>query len=144
VISGDHLSLPDPLIQWTATADGTYRILVGDTLQQGGADHFDVLDVRTPEPKFEVTSSEPAPILLAPRTTTTVKLAIKRLSGHTAPLGARVSRLPAGVRSPEVTIAEKATEAEIQLIAAQNAPPSNLPLTFTVWNQPEPAAKPDQ
>ena len=65
-----------------------------------------------------------------------MKLTLKRLNGHKAPLVARVSELPAGVTAPDVPVKEKDTEVEIKLTTTKDTPVGNHRIRFALHESP--------
>lgn len=127
----------DPVSTWTASVDGTYQVVLTDTLRQGGKHHFYTLVVAPPVPYCQVTLASPAPLTLAAGKTESVKATVKLLNGLNVPLVIRASNLPFGVHAEEVAVPEKGGEIEIKLVAASNAEPTQQPIQLSVWTKGE-------
>ncbi|SKB06428.1 hypothetical protein SAMN02745166_04473 [Prosthecobacter debontii] len=123
----------DPLLTWTATSEGQHQIVVEDLMHQGSAQHAYVLEVRPPEPDFQVDLVDVKALLLEAGKTVSLKAKIKRLNGFKAPLVVRASGLPVGVHAPDVTVPDKDGEVELKIHAAVNAPASGQPIQVEVW-----------
>ena len=121
----------DPLINWTASSNGTYFVVIGDLFHRGGPDYGYALEVRAPVADFKVTAESSA-FRIGPGKTNEIKLAISRTAAHTNKLTATASGLPDDVKVKTVKIGGKEKEAKLALIAAPDAKPFNGPVQIVV------------
>lgn len=129
---------PDPVVSWTAAADGPHHLVVEDLFHQGGADKAYVIEVSAPAPGFEVTLADAKPVVIEAGKSISLKATVKLLNGFKEPLIARVANLPPGVAAPEVVVPEKGGEVEIKLQAATNAPRGAQPVQVEIWSKNAP------
>lgn len=129
---------PDPVVTWTAAADGPHHLVVEDLFHQGGADKAYVIEVSAPAPGFEVTLADAKPVVIEAGKPVSLKATVKLLNGFKEPLIARVANLPAGVAAPEVAVPEKGGEVEIRLQAATLAPRGGQPVQVEIWSKNAP------
>jgi hypothetical protein len=129
---------PDPVVAWTAAADGPHYLVVEDLFHQGGADKAYVVEVSAPAPGVEVSLADAKPVVIEAGKTAALKASVKLLNGFKEPLVARVANLPAGVAAPEVAVPEKGGEVEIKLHAASNALRAGQPVQLEIWTKGQP------
>lgn len=129
---------PDPVVAWTAAADGPHHLVVEDLFHQGGADKAYVVEVSVPAPGFEVSLADAKPVVIEAGKSVTLKATVKLLNGFKEPLVARVANLPPGVAAPEVAVPEKGGEVEVKLHAASNAPRAGQPVQLEIWTKGQP------
>lgn len=125
----------DPVLQFTATADGVHRIRVNEVMRRlpvlGNAY---ALEVIKPEAEVELTLASAAPVMLEPGKSQTLKMTAKRPAGIKGGLKLRVAGLPRGVAAPEVSIPEKDGDFSLVLQAAANAPAGGGPVVLEAWS----------
>lgn len=138
-LASDQGEQPDPLVQWTAAADGPHQILVADQFHRGGAAHEYVLEVGPPLPGVQVTLPAPQKLSLERGKTASLKVGVKLLNGFKEALVLRAAGLPPGVHAAEVAVPEKGGEVEIKFQAAANAPAGVQAVTLAAWTRTEPA-----
>jgi hypothetical protein len=127
----------DPILAFTAPADGGYRVLV----RENGADsqtrleNAYVLEVRRPAPDFRVLVLLAQPDradankfrattpVLAPGGTAPLDVLVVREDGYEGEVKLAAADLPAGVTATPVTVPAKANRATLVLAAAADAAP---------------------
>lgn len=129
---------PDPVVTWTAAADGPHHLVVEDLFHQGGADKAYVIEVSVPAPGFEVSLADAKPVIIEAGKSVSLKATVRLLNGFKEPLVARVANLPPGVAAPEVAVPEKGGEVEVKLHAASNAPRAGQPVQVEIWTKSQP------
>ena len=120
----------DPLLNWTAPADGRYCVKVRSLLGKGGADFFYRLQLSRPAPSFHATVPTPQFTLNA-GATNEVKVTVNYRDSYKGKLIVRTEGLPKGVTTAPVEI-EKQGTATLKLIAAKDAQPQAGPLRVIV------------
>jgi hypothetical protein len=114
-------------IDWRATQDGEYRILVDD-VWQGGAPALAVayeLTVRRATPDFKLTlKSDFANVIQGSRLDLEVKA--HRMGGFAGPIELIALGLPADVRAEPAIIAENQDTAKITVVAQEKARPTDV------------------
>jgi hypothetical protein len=128
----DQSATPDPLVNWTAAADGAHFVRVTDQFQQGGETHDYVLVVSEPQPDFSLAIADGKPVSVTQGETVTVKAALKRLDGWKEALALRVEGLPEIVRLEKTVIPEKDGDVEAHLTVPADCPPGPLPFRLVV------------
>ncbi len=123
---------PDPLVQWTAGADGVYQIVVHGTMRREGEAFHYVLGIGEPVPSWRATFADPKALILDAGESVTLKINVKQSNGHKQPLEMRVEGLPVDVHSEKVEVPEKDGDLEIKLTAGSDAASSNQPVTVVV------------
>jgi len=116
----------DPLLNWTAPSNGTYRVVVADLLRRGGPEYVYALEVRAPVPDFKV-SVDASAFRIEPGKMNEIKLAITRSAGYSNKLEVAVVGLPENVSFKGASITAKDKEGKISLLAATNARPFSGP-----------------
>ncbi|MDC0050707.1 hypothetical protein OAJ79_03655, partial [Verrucomicrobia bacterium] len=127
----------DPLLNWTAPADGRFCAVVRSLLHKGGGEYFYTLKIHQPEPSFSATVAAPQFAINA-GVTNEVKVTVNYLDGYKGKLTVAAKGLPKGVSAAPV-IMEKKGIASLKLIAAKDALPHNAPLTISITPEDEPA-----
>ena len=133
VTNDDANKLRDPLLNWTAPADGRHCVRVRSLLNKGGGEYFYRLRIFQPEPSFNGTV-EATQFVVNAGATNEVKVTVDYLDGYKGKLTVVAAALPKGVTAEPVTVEKKGT-ATLKLIAALDAPSHNGPLQLTL--QPE-------
>ncbi len=83
----------DPVVNWTAAADGMHQVMVSDQFHRGGEAHEYVLEVAEVTPAFEVTLPDAKPLKAVPGKKVELKVSVKLLDGWKDPLVVRVTGL---------------------------------------------------
>lgn len=122
----DAATSRDPLLTWTAPADGVFTAVIGDLTHRGGADFTYRLAVAEAVPAVVATAATHS-VSVAPGKTAEFKVAVKRSNGFKAKLQLAARNLPEGVTAPDVEIGEKAAEATLKISAAAEAKPASQP-----------------
>lgn len=121
----------DPQLTWTAPADGTFTIAVGDVTHRGGDNFVYRLAVTEAKPSVTATTAEHA-LKLQPGNTGEMKVTVKRLNGLTQKLQLAAKNLPEGISAPEVEIPAKGGEVTLKITAAAEAKPANQPFQLVL------------
>ncbi|MEW6305254.1 MAG: PPC domain-containing protein [Verrucomicrobiota bacterium] len=111
-------------LSWTAPADGTYSILLGNLLHKGGEDYVYRLDITSPKPGFAAKASAHT-FSIAPGKTNEVKATVRLLNGFDHKLKLAAKNLPKGVSAEAVEVSDKGGDVTLKLVAADDAPPWN-------------------
>jgi Bacterial pre-peptidase C-terminal domain len=117
----------DPKIEWTAPADGRFRIVVTDRFHKGGGDYFYRLEVAPPRASVSATLDADAYTVAAGRSAP-LKLKIARRNGHATPMVAVATGLPSGVTATSVEIPASGGDVTLTLTAAGDAKPAAAPI----------------
>jgi Bacterial pre-peptidase C-terminal domain len=115
--------LLDPLLRFTAPADGTYTVDVQDRFRsRGGADFaYRLRAVQPKTPDFRLTL--PTDAVTVPRKGQgKLKVAVERLAGFKEAIGLQVMGLPAGVTVAPATIPAGQNVVELTFKAGDSAP----------------------
>jgi hypothetical protein len=88
----------DPVITYTPSADGDYRVVVRDLHRRGGPNYAYLLSVLDPQPDFGVSLAADA-FDLKPGKATKVVVTIDRKNGFSEPLDVFAEDLPEGVEA---------------------------------------------
>jgi hypothetical protein len=127
----------DPILEFKAPADGTYRVLVRDLAADSHAapHHVYLLEVRRPTPDFEVVAllahpnradanrQQIAAASLPVGGTRPIDLLVVRREGFAGDVLIEAEGLPAGVSAPPLTIPAKANRGTLVLTAADGTAP---------------------
>jgi hypothetical protein len=113
----------DPVLSFTAPADGNYWVRVGDRFRmRGGPLYAYRLRVGTPPaPDFRLHLAADA-LTLRRGTQAKLKVAVERRGGLAGPITLAVEGLPTGVKATNTTLAAGQPGTEITLAAAADAP----------------------
>jgi len=128
----------DPLLEFKAPADGTYRVLVRDLAADSHASphHVYVLEARRPQPDFELVALLAHPhradgnrqqlgtASLAVGGSLPIDLLVVRKDGFAGEVTVEATNLPTGVSAPPLTIPAKANRGTLVLTAADGAAPA--------------------
>jgi hypothetical protein len=121
----------DPMVDFTAPADGNYQIVVTDLFDKGGPSHEYVVDIAATKPDLEATLSGPDAFVLDAGKSIGIAGKIKRLGGLKERLVASVEGLPLGVAA-DCQIDEKSGDLKVKLIAAMDARAASCSLRIAV------------
>ena len=125
--SDDQGKLEDPELSWTAPADGSYVLIVGDLIQRGGPDYVYRLSIIHPAPDFKAALDNQA-FKLEPGKTADMKVNVSRANEFRDSLIVVVEGLPDGVTSTAGSVPVKGGDVTITLSAKADAKPANLPI----------------
>ncbi len=120
LVRNDDGPTPDPLLEWTAPATGTFVALVGSVLQRAGADYLYRLSVQTAAPRFFGVIAE-AGFTVEAGKTIKVKATARRVQGFKASLTAAFTSLPEGVTSNPVQLGGNDKDVTLEVTAAADA-----------------------
>jgi hypothetical protein len=126
----DANKIRDPLLNWTAPADGRFCAVVRSLLNNGGSEYFYNLKIHRPQPSFSATVPAPQFAVNA-GATNEVKVTVNYLDGYKGKLTVAAKDLPKGVSAAPVVMEKKGT-ATLKLVAAKDAKPHNGPLAITI------------
>lgn len=123
----DKATAGDAQLDWTAPADGTYRVVVGEVTRRGGLDYRYRLAIRRPQPGVEaaVTGDE---FRVSPGKSVTIPLKAQRIGDYSGGVVAVATGLPAGVTGTAADVPEKGGDVSITLTAAADAKPACGPI----------------
>jgi hypothetical protein len=121
----------DPKIEWTAPADGHYRIVVADRFHKGGEDYFYRLEVAPPHPTVAATLDADAYALAAGKSVQ-VKLKVARRNGHASPMVAVATGLPPGVTATSADVPEKGGDVTLTLTVTSDAKAAAAPFRILI------------
>ena len=96
VTNDDDNKLRDPLLNWTAPADGRHCVRVRSLLNKGGGEYFYRLRIFQPEPSFNGTV-EATQFVVNAGATNEVKVTVDYLDGYKGKLTVTATVLPKGV-----------------------------------------------
>ncbi len=122
----DGRDTPDPVLNWTAPADGRFFAVVGSTLRKGGPDCIYHLEMSLQTPLIEITAVANAFNLTAGQTND-FKLNVRRKNGHSARVAIAAKHLPPGVSALPLEAPSKDGEVSLKLVAAPDAGPVGVP-----------------
>ena len=126
----DANKIRDPLLNWTAPADGRFCAVVRSLLNKGGAEYFYTLKIHPLQPTFSATVTAPHFTVNA-ATTNEVKVTVNYLDGYKGKLTVAARNLPKGISAVPVVM-EKKGAATLKLVATKEAKLHNGPLTITI------------
>lgn len=126
----------DPLIRWTAPADGDYFLRVRDigTPSRGGPEFVYRLSADRPHAALALATTEPS-LMIAPGAKLELALKLTRRDGATGEVEIIAEGLPAGVTAEPVKVAASTS-------AADGSTTSDVKLTFTAAADAAPIAAP--
>ncbi|HZW29221.1 MAG TPA: PPC domain-containing protein [Isosphaeraceae bacterium] len=110
----------DSRLEWTAPADGPYRLQVADLHDRGGPTFGYVLDAEPAHPDFVLTC-DPDKINVGPGGRVPVFVRVARRHGFKGAVTLGWEGLPAGVTASPLTVGPAMTEGEIVVSAAPQA-----------------------
>ncbi len=126
----DANKIRDPLLNWTAPADGRFFAVVRSLLHKGGGEYFYTLKIHQPQPTFSATVAAPHFSVNA-AATNEVKVTVNFLDGYKGKLTVAAKNLPKGVSAAPVVL-EKNDTAILKLIATNDAQPHNGPMAIMI------------
>jgi hypothetical protein len=110
----------DPRLEWTAPADGMFRVRITDLHARGGQDFGYVLLAEPARPDFVLTC-DPDKLNLGPGGRTNMFVKVERRGGFQGAVTVGLNDLPLGVEATPLTIPPTMTQGEIVLTAARDA-----------------------
>jgi hypothetical protein len=122
---------PDPLLSWTAKADGTYTLIIADRYQQGSAEHRYELSVQAPQSTIRATLDAHRYVVKA-GDSVEVKLTVKLSGKFTEKLTARPMQLAPGLTMAPVEMPAKGGDVKLKLTAAKDSAGSATPIIIGV------------
>jgi len=128
----------DPLLNWTAAADGTHHLTVTDQFHQGGEGKHYALHVSEVAPAYELTLAEGKPLKVVRGKKLEVKADVKLLDGWKEPLFVSLHGLPASCKTSAVAVPAKGGSVTLTIEPAADTPPSSHPFTVHATGFAEP------
>ena len=110
----------DPYLEWQATTNSDYTIVVGSLTRQAGDEERFELAIQRVEPDFKATAAASS-LTMKPGTTNEFKVTVTRLRGFTNELQLLAKELPSGVTCEPVTVSGKSAEAKLVFVAQADA-----------------------
>ncbi|HEY7117419.1 MAG TPA: hypothetical protein VH475_12585 [Tepidisphaeraceae bacterium] len=114
----------DPKLDWTAPADGVYRLTLADVYGRGGDDYRYWLDIRRSTPELRATLDADAYAIPAGKSAP-LKLTVARRNGDSGKVVAVAAELPPGVTATSADVPASGGEITLTVTAAANAKPAN-------------------
>lgn len=124
-------SVHDPVLAWTAPADGRYVVAIGDLFRKGAPEFRYRLSLTPPRADFRVTADAHS-YGVGRGLTNTIKLTVTQLEGGFTNLVASVAGLPAGVTVAPVDVPAKGGEVKLVLAAGEMATLGGVPIQALV------------
>ncbi len=115
----------DCRLEWTATADGDYALVVSDLHNRGGEAFGYALRAAPAEPDFTI-ACDPDKLNVGPGGRIPLFVQITRRAGFDGPVTVDLGALPAGVSVSPLTIGAKMTQGVMVVSAAADVPPASL------------------
>jgi hypothetical protein len=125
--SDDAGSTPDPELNWTASVDGSYFLVVNDLLQRGSSNRVYRCTINHPEPDFRAVIEGDA-VRIEPGKSAELKVNVARLNDFPDHLNVLVEQLPDGVTSTAPSVPSKGGEVKVVLSASADAKPAQQPI----------------
>ncbi len=116
----------DPALRWKVTADGDFKVVVGDRFQHGSAEHLYELTVKPFTLSLSAVLDTHAYRLEAGKTTE-VKVTVKTVGAFKGTIKAQAVNLPAGVTAESVDMPVKGGEVKLTLKAAADVAANQAP-----------------
>ena len=121
----------DPRLEWKAATNGTFCVVVGNLLHNGGTNHYYRLSLQRLAPDLKASLAANS-ITVTVGETNEVKFTVTRLRGFERKLKARLKGLPDGLRAEPVDVSEKSGENVLKLVASADAKASQTPLRLVI------------
>ena len=121
----------DSRLEWKATTNGTFCVVVGNLLHSGGTNHYYRLSLRRLRPEYKASLTANS-ITVTAGETNEVKVTVTRLRGFDRKLTARLKGLPEGLRAEPVDVSTTSGENTLKLIAASDAKASQTPVRLAI------------
>lgn len=119
----------DNRLEWTATADGSFALLVGDLHSRGGDEFGYVLLAEPAKPDFTLTC-DPDKLNVGPGGRVPLFVKLTRRGGFTGPVSIDLGPLPSGVSASPLVIGPKMTQGVTVVSAAPGGKPASALLTL--------------
>ena len=119
----------DPLLTWTAPADGPFTAAIGDVSHHGGEDYLYRLAITEAIPSVAATIAVHS-LSVQPGKTADVKVNVKRANGFKTKLQLSAKNLPEGVTATPVDVPEKDGDVTLKLTATADAKSAGQPITL--------------
>jgi hypothetical protein len=129
--SDDSDGVADPSLNWTAPADGSYFLAVGDLIKRGGSEYVYRLELTRPTPDFRALVDNQV-FRLEPGKTAEMKVNVTRVGGFQGSLAVIVEGLPTGVTANSGNASAQGGEVKLTLTAAEDAKPANQPVRVVI------------
>ena len=129
-VNDDSNKKRDPLLNWTAPADGRYCVRVRSLLDKGGMEYFYRLHFVKPEPGFTATVAAPQFAVNA-GATNEVKVTVNYLDGYKGKLTVAANSLPKGVSANPVVVEKKGVVA-LKFVVSKDASLFSGPLSLLI------------
>jgi hypothetical protein len=117
----------DAQLDWTAPADGTYRVIVGEVTRRGGPDYRYRLAVARPRPGVAATLAADE-FRVAPGKSVAIPLKVQRTGDYAGGVVTVATGLPPGVTATVAEVPEKGGDLSLTLTAAADAKPASGPI----------------
>ncbi len=127
----DSVGDGDLRVEWSPPADGTYRAIIGDIKRAGNKDSIYRLAIEKAVPAISAAVGGHEFRVMAGKTTS-IKVNVNRLNGHSGGLIVVAADLPPGVGAGSAAVGEKAGEVTIDLAAAGEAKAASVPIRLMV------------
>lgn len=125
----------DPVLEWHASANTEYSVVVGSVAQRPGDDARFQFAIQRVEPGFEASAASSS-VTLKPGTTNEVKVTVARLRGFTNELQLIATNLPPGILCAPATVGDKGGEVKLALVAAPDAATFQGPFGVVIRDVP--------
>jgi len=119
----------DPRLEWTATADGAYALVVSDLHSRGGDDFGYALLAEPALPDFTV-ACDPDKLNVGPGGRVPLFVQVARRAGFSGPVSVNLGPLPAGVSASPLVVGSSMTQGVIVVSAGPDAKPGAGLLTL--------------
>jgi hypothetical protein len=121
----------EPRLAWTAPAEGTYTLVVGDVTQRGGVDFFYRLTLTPATPSVSASVAAHAFKVEAGKSVE-IKATVSPAHGFKMKLKLAVLGLPAGVTATEVDVPEAGGEVTVTVAAEASAAAAGTPIRLVL------------
>jgi hypothetical protein len=127
----DSVGDGDLRVEWNPPADGAYRAIIGDMKRQGNKDSTYRLAIEKALPGITAAVAGHEFRVMAGKTTS-IKVNVSRLNGHSGGLIVVAADLPIGVSAGSAAVGEKGGEVTIDVAAAAEAKGASIPIRLMV------------
>ena len=127
----DDAGSRDPRLTWTAPADGTFTVVLGDLTHRGGDEFLYRIAINEAAPAISGSVAAHAYAVGAGKTAE-IKATVKRVHGHKAAVELAAINLPSGGTAAAVEVPEKGGEATLKLVAEESAAAANQPFQLVL------------
>ncbi len=119
----------DPVLIWTAPADGPFTVAIGDVSHHGGEDFIYRLAITGASPTLTASITIHS-LSVQPGKTADAKVNVKRANGFKAKLQLAAKNLPDGVTATPVDVPDKDGDVTLKISAGADAQPKGQPITL--------------